>query len=99
MPKDFEIMTHFESQIGVAFRGKLEEGPVTVFKTSGLLDKYFVTSGTLLANLSEYNLCRTQIQLKLDKSVNYFLRESIGNHHLIVEGDYTELVDEFFKWR
>ena len=99
MPKDFEIMTHFESQIGVAFRGKLEEGPVTVFKTSGLLDKFFVTSGTLLANLSEYNLCRTQIQLKLDKSVNYFLRESIGNHHLIVEGDYTELVDEFFKWR
>ena len=26
MPKDFELMTHFESQLGVAFRGKLQEG-------------------------------------------------------------------------
>lgn len=99
MPKDFEIMTHFESQIGVAFRGKLTEGPVTVFKCSGLMDEYFVTSGTLLENLSLYNLCRTQIRLKLDKSVNYFLTESIGNHHLIVEGDYANLVDEFFRWK
>ena len=98
MPKDFEIMTHFESQLGVAFRGKLQEGPVTVFKCDGLLNEYFVSSGTLLKNLTEYNLCRTQIQLKLDKPVTYFLRESIGNHHLIVEGDYTELVEEFFKW-
>ena len=98
MPKDFEIMTHFESQLGVAFRGKLQEGPVTVFKCDGLMDEYFVSGATLLKNLTEYNLCRTQIQLKMDKSVTYFLTESIGNHHLIVEGDYVKLVDEFFKW-
>ncbi|MBQ6493216.1 MAG: hypothetical protein IJI92_05065 [Erysipelotrichaceae bacterium] len=98
MPSDFEIMTHFESQIGVAFRGKLQEGPITVFKCNGLMNKYFVTGGTLLRNLSEFNLCRTQIELKLDKPVTYFLTESIGNHHLIIEGDYSRLVDEFFKW-
>ncbi|MBO7677471.1 MAG: hypothetical protein J6S49_08160, partial [Erysipelotrichaceae bacterium] len=98
MPKDFEIMTHFESQLGVAFRGKLTEGPVTVFKCDGLMTEHFVTSGTLIENLSLYNLCRTQIRLKLDKSVNYFLTKSIGNHHLIVEGDHADLVDEFFKW-
>lgn len=98
MPKDFELMTHFESQIGVAFRGKLQEGPITVFKTDGLLNEYFVTGGALLENLSEYNLCRTQVRLKLDKSVNYFLTESIGNHHLIIHGDHSALVDEFYKW-
>ena len=98
MPKDFEIMTHFESQLGVAFRGKLAQGPITVFKCSGLMNEHFVTSGTLLENLSLYNLCRTQIRLKLDKPVTYFLTRSIGNHHLIVEGDYADLVDEFFKW-
>ncbi|MBQ6333942.1 MAG: hypothetical protein IJI46_02580 [Erysipelotrichaceae bacterium] len=98
MPKDFEIMTHFESQLGVAFRGKLQEGPVTVFKCDGMMDEYFVSSAQLLKNLSEYNLCRTQIQLKMDKPVTYFLTESIGNHHLIIEGDYTGLVEEFFKW-
>lgn len=98
MPKDFELMTHFESQIGVAFRGKLKEGPITVFKTDGLLNEFFVTGGTLLENLSEYNLCRTQVRLKLDKSVNYFLTESIGNHHLIIHGDHSALVEEFYKW-
>jgi hypothetical protein len=36
--------------------------------------------------------------LKLDKPVDYFLKRSIGNHHLIVQGDYAALVDEFFKW-
>lgn len=98
MPDDFSIMTHFESQIGVAFRGKIQEGPITVFKTDGLMDEYFVSGGELLKNLTEYNLCRTQILLKLDKSVMYFLTESIGNHHLIVKGDYSELINEFFKW-
>lgn len=98
MPEDFSIMTHFESQIGVAFRGKLKEGPITVFKCDGLMKEYFVSGGELLENLNEYNLCRTQIRLKLDESVLYFLRRSIGNHHLIVKGDHRELIDEFFKW-
>ena len=98
MPSEFEIMTHFESQIGVAFRGKLNKGPVTVFKCDGLMNEFFVSGGQLLDNLCEYNLCRTQIKLQLDESVNYFLQDSIGNHHLIVEGDYVNLVEEFFKW-
>lgn len=98
MPKDFTIMTHYESQIGVAFRGKLQEGPITVFKCDGLLNEYFVSGGTLEENLGYHNLCRTQIKLKLDEPVSYFLQESIGNHHLIVEGDYVELVNEFFRW-
>ncbi len=98
MPQSFEIMTHFESQIGVAFRGKLKEGPVTVFKCDGLMNEYFVSGADLLENLSEFNLCRTQIRLKMDRPVTYFLRESIGNHHLIIEGDHVRIVDEFFKW-
>ena len=98
MPKDFEIMTHFESQIGVAFRGKIAEGPVTVFKASGLLDEYFISRADLLENLNEFNLCRTQIRLKMEEPVNYFLTESVGNHHIIIEGDYTSLINEFFRW-
>ena len=98
MPKDFTIMTHFESQIGVAFRGVIPEGRVTVFKTDGLMNRYFVSGADLLENLSEYNLCRTQIRLHLDESVSYFLTNSIGNHHLIVQGDYSKLLKEYFNW-
>ncbi|MBR2825270.1 MAG: hypothetical protein IKE51_03310 [Solobacterium sp.] len=98
MPTDFEVMTHFESQIGVAFRGKIPEGPITVFKCDGLMEEYFVTQGELLENLCEYNLCRTQIKLHLDKSVEYFLKDSIGNHHLIITGNHEQLINEFFGW-
>ena len=99
MPTEIELMTHFESGLGVAFRGRIPEGPCTIFKTSGLLDRYFVKAGTLAENLCETNLCRTQIRIGLaEEDLNYFLTKSIGNHHMIVTGDYEELVKEFYKW-
>ena len=94
----FELMTHFESGLGVAFRGHIQEGPITVFKTDGLVKDYFVTGGILEENLNKVNLCRTQVRLKLDESVNYFLTKSIGNHHIIIKGDYVDLIHEFYKW-
>ena len=99
MPTSFECMTHYESGLGVAFRGHIQEGPVTIFKTSGLLDRYFVKTGELEENLTEVNLCRTQIKIQLTpEDIQYFLTKSIGNHHLITTGDYAELVQEFYKW-
>ena len=69
MPDDFTIMTHFESQIGVAFRGHIPEGPITIFKCDGLMDEYYVSDAELMANLSEINLCRTQIRVKPEESI------------------------------
>ena len=99
MPTSFELMTHFESDLGVAFRGHIQEGPVTLFKTSGLMDRYFVKKGELKENLCERNLCRTQVKIHMEEEdLNYFLTKSIGNHHMIINGDYVELVNEFYKW-
>lgn len=98
MPESYELDTHFESGIGVALRGKISLGDATVFKASGDLESYFVSGCNIQRNLSQNNLCRSQIELLMNKDVNYFLRESIGNHHLIVNGDYTLLVDEFFRY-
>jgi len=92
------LMTHYESGLGVAFKGEIAPGPITVFKCDGLLNEYFVSGGVLEKNLNELNLCRTQIKLKLDKSVEYFLTESIGNHHIIIKGNHVEMINEFFKW-
>ena len=99
MPTEFELMTHFESDLGVAFRGHIQEGPVTLFKTDGLMQQYFAVAGQLEENLKETNLCRTQVKIHLDEeTLNYFLTESIGNHHMILNGDWVELIDEFYKW-
>ncbi len=99
MATEFTLMTHYESGLGVALRGKLAEGKATLFKCSGLLDSYFVSKVKLIENLTKCDLCRSQIKIKINKkAIEYFLTESIGNHHLICIGDYEDLVDEFFRW-
>ena len=97
MPTSFQLMTHYESGLGVAFRGVIPTGDVTVFKCSGLLDRYFASKGQLIENLDEATLCRTQIRIKMD-GLDYFTTRSIGNHHCVICGDYLDLVDEFFKY-
>lgn len=98
MPDKFCLKTHFESGIGVGIKGDIKEGEATIFKLSGDGKEYFVSGGEIVENLNKENLCRTQIRLRIDEDVKYFLQNSIGNHHLICKGDYSELVREFFKW-
>ncbi len=35
-------------------------------------------------------MCRTQLHLRLDEPLDYFLERSIGNHHVIVRGDHVD---------
>lgn len=97
MIKSYAYMSHFESGLGVAIRGVVPIGDATIFKTSGDLTRYFVSDATIIDNLSSPNLCRTQINIKPEKSVQYFLKESIGNHHVIVNGRFAGLINEFFE--
>ncbi len=98
MPDEFHLKTHFESGIGVGIKGDIREGEATIFKLSGDGKEYFVSGGEIVENLSKVDLCRTQIRLRMNEDVKYFLQSSICNHHLICKGDYSELVREFFKW-
>lgn len=86
--------THFESGIGVAIRGEIKEGAVTLFKLSPNLDECFVCEGVLIANLHEKHLCRTQLQLHVEGVADYFLNHSIGNHHIILPGSHAAALRE-----
>lgn len=93
--RSFILRNHFESQSGVAVRGVLPEGKVTVIKCGGPhLDRYFVTSAYLQENLNHENLCRTQVRLHFNQPAGYFLRQSIGNHHVLLVGDYAEMLND-----
>ena len=95
MVTDWQYDTHFESGIGVGIHGNIPEGPVTVFKLSGKLDRHFAAEGTLLYNQYEDHLCRTQVVLQLTPAdARYFLTNPIGNHHIIVPGHCKELLEE-----
>ena len=90
--------THFESGIGVGIHGHYPEGPVTVFKLSGSLDRAFIAEGELFRNQYEANLCRTQVWLRLDPAdARYFLTDPIGNHHILIPGHHAALLKEFVR--
>ena len=92
---DWQLDTHFESGIGVGIHGNLPEGPVTVFKVSGKLDRFFAAEGELLYNQYEDHLCRTQVVLQLaPQDARYFLTSPIGNHHIILPGHCKALLEE-----
>ena len=96
---------HFESGIGVAVHGEFREGPVTIFKVGASMDKFFVAEALLESNPYDKNLCRTQVVLRpaadLSSSADnaqaadlaaYFLREPLGNHHVIIPGRHASAI-------
>lgn len=98
MVDEFNYDTHFESGIGVGIHGHFPEGPVTVFKLSGTLDRAFIAEGELFRNQYEQNLCRTQVWLRLNPAdARYFLTDPIGNHHIIIPGHCGDLLREFVR--
>ena len=100
MLRDYVYDTHFESGIGVAVKGELPEGPVTLFKMAPGLDRCFTAEAGLVSNLSEKRLCRTQVLLRLDDRslcLDYFLKDPIGNHHVIVPGRHAQEIRDFLE--
>jgi len=96
MATTYDVVTHFESGIGVALKGKMRETDITIFKLSNNLKDYYVAEGVITNNLCESNLCRTQINIKLD-DVSYFLTSPYGNHHVIVYGKHKKNIEKYMK--
>ena len=87
---DFRLDTHFESGTGVAIAGEMKKEKVTVFRLSGDLKNYYVTTGTVTDTPHEKNLCRTQIVVQMDSPVTELLKNPCGNHHIVFYGDHKQ---------
>ncbi len=94
MAENYQLMTHFESGIGVGIRGKMKSSDITLFKIHRNLKDYYVAEGKIIENLEEDNLCRTQIVVSLD-DVGYFLNRPYGNHHIIVYGKHKQEIERY----
>ena len=98
MAERFILRSHFDTEKGIAVQGILHEGEVTVFKCgSECLDEYYVSPGYLTENTNIISLCRTQLLVKLGKPVEYFLRNPLGNHHILIQGNYCDIIQEFMQ--
>jgi len=97
MTDGYILRDHYESLSGVAVEGQLQQGVVTVVKCGGRqMERLFVSRADLLACGNNPNMCRTQLHIRLDAPLDYFLERSIGNHHVVVRGDWAALLEAAF---
>jgi len=95
----YRLQTHFETGMGIGLSGDFAAGPATVFKAGNPgLGSYFVAAAEVLPGRPEPGLCRTQVRLQLLEPVEYFLHASLANHHLLVRGDHSGLIDDFMRY-
>lgn len=94
----YVLRNHFESQTGIAIQGILPKGDITLIKCGGVcLDEYYVSNGTLIDNTDYNSLCRTQVRIRLNTPVDYFLRSPLGNHHIMLCGNHAHIFNEFMQ--
>ncbi len=88
--KDFSLDTHFETGKGLAIDGEIDAHEVTLFRFNNTLTKAFVGTGRLVTEPKKKSVCRTQVVLEIGEKVSdYFLNNPLGNHHLVIPGNYT----------
>lgn len=97
---DYIIRSHYETGESVAIQGNMKpEQKVTIVKCGGeSLDEFFVSTGVTVPHEHEERCCRTQIRVKIDSPVSYFITNPIGNHHLLIRNDHKDLIKAFFGY-
>lgn len=96
--EQFIIRNHFETESGIGIQGILPAGDVTIVKCGGeCLDEYYLGTGTLVENTNYINMCRTQVRIKMNTPAEYFLKNPLSNHHILLNGNYEQMLDEFLQ--
>ena len=98
MTDRYIVRDHYESLSGVAVEGIFDPMEMTIVKGGGKeMERYFISRAQLLECTSNPNMCRTQLHLRLDEPLDYFLERSIGNHHVIVRGDHKQRLESVLR--
>jgi len=98
MTDRYIVRDHYESLSGVAIEGIIEPTDMTVVKCGGRnMERCFISRSSLLQCTDNPNMCRTQMLMRLEEPLDYFLERSIGNHHVIVRGDHSHCLTSVFS--
>ena len=88
--KSYNLRSHFESGLGVGIQGEFPLQDVILFRLGGReLDLIWRVEGKIVETGKAENLCRTQIEVKLDDkySVQDLLTDPLGNHLIVVNSN------------
>lgn len=94
--EDFNITTHFETNLGTAVQGRFKAREVTIFRMNNQLNKAFISSGKIIELPEKDDACRTQIKVQIPNEDTQKLKDNpLGNHHLVIPGNHTVLIKYF----
>ena len=97
MAPSYTVRSHFESGLGVGIAGTIPGGPCTLFRLGGeRLDELFIREGTIAESTVREDLCRTQVRVRVEDSVDDLLTAPLGNHHILVAGHHRETIERFY---
>jgi L-fucose isomerase-like protein len=99
LTSSFNLCSHYESKRSVGIQGFFKDKKVaTIVRCGGeCLDSYFASCGIVIDKDIPKTYNSTQICIKLKNPVSYFLNNSLGNHHIILFGDYEEELNTVFQ--
>jgi L-fucose isomerase-like protein len=98
--QSYKLRSHFESGLGVGIQGELTKGKITLVRLGGNnLNKIWITAGEILESTASENLCRTQVSIKLHGSakVTDLLTNPLGNHLLMLRGNYVKELNSWWQ--
>ena len=95
-----QLDSHMESGLSIGIRGTLKKDIVTILRISMNQKKAQIVKAKIIdADMNDRTLCRTQIQVKLlDQTVNQWMKDTLGNHQIVVYGDHVDLVKNFLSF-
>ncbi len=95
----YGLRSHFESGLGVAIAGIVPEGNVTLVRIGGAgLDRVWCCGARVNASPREEGLCRTQAKLLIpSEKADELLTKPLGNHLVMVHGDWCSRIDMYKK--
>jgi L-fucose isomerase-like protein len=88
---NLRLDTHYESDRGVGMHGDFDLGPITVVRVGGSqMERIWLAEGEILRSGDEPNLCRTQVELRLeDGAADQLLSDPLGNHLVMIRGHHA----------
>lgn len=96
----WELRSHFESGLGVAIAGDLPPGPVTLVRLGGRrLESVFLAEGEAVPVPRREDLCRTQVDVRVEPAaIAELLERPLGNHLLLVPGRHAARLRAYREW-
>ena len=95
--ENYTIRSHFESGLGVGIKGTIPHVPVTLLRIGGKeMNRLWTAEGLILENTTSENLCRTQVRISVKETddLKQLLDDPLGNHLLLIRGNYRKLIQE-----